>query len=127
MELILDTHVLLWLAQEPDRVSVRDATEINSEHTLFISHVSVWEIAIKLKAGKIELKWDLQTFIKLSIDKHLLNLLPIALDHIYKTQSLPFHHRDPFDRLLIAQSLVQNIPIVSSDSVFEAYGVSRIW
>ena len=127
MALLLDTHVILWMAQEPDRLPMGIHNKLNSEDTLLFSYASVWEIAIKSALGKIELHWPLHEFVDLAIDKHALQMLQISLPHIYHTQQLPLHHRDPFDRLLIAQSVVESIPIISSDSIFDAYGIERIW
>lgn len=87
----------------------------------------MWETAIKVKTGKMQLGLPLEEFIETNVEKHVLKLLLITLPHIYYTRQLPLHHRDPFDRLLIAQSLTENIPVVSSDAVWDAYGVNGIW
>ena len=124
---LLDTHVLLWMAQEPDRLPASANAKINSNEPLFLSYASVWEIAIKSGINKIDLKWSIREFVEMAITKHSLQTLSISLRHIYHTQQLPLHHRDPFDRLLIAQSIVEDIRIISSDVVFDAYGIKRIW
>jgi PIN domain nuclease of toxin-antitoxin system len=127
MALLLDTHVILWMAQEPERLQgiVRD--KLSSEDILLFSYASVWELAIKSAIRKIDLQWSIKEFVDLAMQKHALQMLEISLPHIYHTQQLPLHHRDPFDRLLIAQSIVESIPIISSDSIFDAYGIERIW
>lgn len=107
MPLLLDTHVLLWLAKEPERLSLTVNTKLNSNEVLCLSHASVWEIAIKSAIKKIELDFPIRQFIEIAVFKHSLILLPISLDHIYFVNQLPLHHRDPFDRLLIAQSLTE--------------------
>ncbi len=124
---LIDTHVLIWMAQQPENLSVLSKGILESANELFLSQVSVWEMAIKIKAEKLNIVADLSWFIQSSIEKYKLEVLQISLPHIYHTQQLPLHHRDPFDRLLIAQSMSENIPIISSDDVFDVYDVERIW
>jgi len=124
---LLDTHILIWLAEEPQKLSRKSEFVLNSDNELLLSHACVWEMAIKIKTGKLKLKMLLEEFITKAAEKHKLNFLPILLTHIYQTQILPFHHRDPFDRLLIAQAITENIAIISSDEIFDAYNSNRIW
>lgn len=84
-------------------------------------------MAIKIKTAKLQLQLPLEQFIDRAVEKHRLTFLPVTLHSIYHTQQLPLHHRDPFDRLLIAQALTEHIPVISSDAVWDAYGVQRIW
>lgn len=126
-KLLLDTQILIWLAEEPEKISSLVDPLLNSNNELLLSHVSVWEIAIKTKTGKIRVEMNLEKFIAKAVEKHSLHFLPISLFHIYQTENLELHHKDPFDRLLIAQSIVEKIPIVSSDAAFDAYGIQRIW
>lgn len=127
MPLLLDTHVILWMAQEPERLPVEVRDRLNSEDILLFSYASVWEIAIKSAINKIDLQWSIKEFVDLTIEKHALQMFQISLPHIFHTQQLPLHHRDPFDRLLVTQSIVEDIPIISSDVIFDAYGIERIW
>lgn len=127
MPYLLDTHVLLWLTEEPENLSVIAKDIIDSDNILFLSYASIWEISIKLRSGKLSIKFPLDHFINTAIGKHELKLLPVALLHIYQTQLLPLHHRDPFDRLIIAQSLSENIPVITSDSIFKAYDIECVW
>jgi PIN domain nuclease of toxin-antitoxin system len=127
MPLLLDTHVILWMAQQPERLPDKVRDKLNSEDVLLFSYASVWEIAIKSAISKIELQWSIKEFVDLTTEKHALQMLQISLPHIYQTQQLPLHHRDPFDRLLVAQSIIENIPIISSDVIFDVYGIERIW
>jgi PIN domain nuclease of toxin-antitoxin system len=127
MRILLDTHALLWLTENPKLLSVNANAAINSDDTCLVSHASIWELSIKLGTGKLKIKRPLQEYVELAISKHLLESLPIDLTHIYQTQLLPLYYRDPFDRLLIAQALSENIAIVSSDAIFDSYGVKRIW
>ena len=124
---LLDTHTFIWLAEQPEKLSTTSISVLNSNNELLLSHASVWEMAVKIKIGKLKLKMSLEEFITKAAEKHKLEFLPILLTHIYFTQTLPFHHRDPFDRLLIAQSLTENISIVSFDEVFDSYNAKRIW
>ncbi len=126
-QFLLDTQVLIWLAEEPGKLSKLAESTINSDNRLLLSHASVWEMAIKVKSGKLRLHIRLDEFVMNAVQKHTLEFLPITLPHIYQTQELPLHHRDPFDRLLIAQSLVEAIPVVSSDELWDAYNIRRIW
>lgn len=127
MPLLLDTHVVLWLANEPERLSSAVSEKINSNEVLFLSYSSIWEISLKSAINKIALQFPLPEFVSLLTSKHSLQLLPITLEHIYHVNHLPLHHRDPFDRLLIAQSLEQKIDIVSSDAMLDFYDVKRSW
>jgi len=124
---LLDTHTIIWLANDPKLLSVTAKAALNSESRLLLSHVSVWEMAIKIKTGKLNLQLPLKEFILKATEKHSLDFLAISLDHIYYTQTLSLYHQDPFDRLLIAQSLIENIAIISSDKIFDSYDVKRVW
>lgn len=124
---LLDTHTIIWLANDPKLLSVTAKAALNSESRLLLSHVSVWEMAIKIKTGKLNLKLPLKGFILKATEKHSLDFLDISLEHIYYTQTLPLYHQDPFDRLLIAQSLIENIAIISSDKIFDSYDIKRVW
>lgn len=124
---LADTHVLLWMAELPENIPTRPKAILESGNVILLSHVSVWEIAIKAKTQKLELQFDLSDYIDFSISRYGFQLFPITLQHINYTQQLTLHHRDTFDRLLIAQSFVENIPVISSDEVFDLYGVQRIW
>lgn len=125
--LLLDTHVLIWMSEEPAKLSQTAKLRILTAGELVFSYVSIWETAIKLKTGKLQLRFSLEEFLIKATLKYSLQLLHVSLDHIYHTQQLSLHHRDPFDRLLIAQSLVENLTVVSSDAAWDAYGVQRIW
>lgn len=128
MKLLLDTHAFLWLTLDDTRLSeiARDyISQFNNE--LYLSPASYWEIAIKISIGKYDLSEPLVDFIDREIRHNHLRILPIGLNHADTVSRLPFHHKDPFDRLLIAQSLVEDIPILGCDSVFCAYGIDLIW
>lgn len=128
MNFLLDTHVLIWWSISPGNLSeqVRNLLD-NVDNQLFLSLVSIWEMQIKLQTGKLMLNLPLPELIESQQQTNDLQILPIKLNHIYQIAGLPNHHRDPFDRLLIAQAIVENIPLISMDSVFDAYPVQKIW
>lgn len=127
MPLLLDTQIIIWIEQDRDRIPEAIKQEIALSRETYFSAVSVWEMAIKMKTGKLVLKQTLSLFIENFKQGYKALYMPISLSHIYKTLELPLHHNDPFDRLLIAQALTEDMPIISSDSKFDAYPVKRIW
>lgn len=128
MNLLLDTQALLWFVLNDDRLSKKARESIAPAASLiFVSPASLWEIAIKISLGKYALPVSFADFWEQQMLINDLVLLPISIAHTARVADLPFHHRDPFDRLIIAQSLVEGIPVVSSDELFERYGVERIW
>jgi len=117
----------LWFVEGDSRLPSKCRLDIsNSDNEIFVSHISIWEIGIKTSIGKLKLSKNLQSMINEDVYNHF-DFLRIDLVHIIEATSLPLHHRDPFDRLLIAQSKIENIPIISSDSSFDLYGVNRVW
>ena len=100
---------------------------IASESLVFMSLVSIWEMAIKIKIDKLKLTVSLQKAVQNFQTNYDFQLLNVALSHVYQTEQLPLHHRDPFDRLLIAQSIVEDVDIVSSDEIFDMYNIKRMW
>ena len=127
MALLLDTQIIIWLEEDAIKIPDTIKTMILQEPKVYFSMISVWEMAIKLKTEKLKLMQPLETFIENFQRDYNFFPINISLQHIYYTQQLPFHHRDPFDRLIIAQSLLENIQMVSSDSIFDEYGVNRLW
>ncbi|MGA2546558.1 MAG: type II toxin-antitoxin system VapC family toxin [Rectinemataceae bacterium] len=128
MKYLVDTQALLWWDAEPVRIGSAALKEFsNPDNTLYVSHASVWELAIKLRLEKLQLPSSLGVWLKESVQDNGFTLLPISLDAIMKTQDLIMHHGDPFDRLLIAQAIVNNWPVLSSDAQWDRYPVQRIW
>jgi PIN domain nuclease of toxin-antitoxin system len=111
----------------PSLSAVARTTVTNASNELVFSIGSAWEVAIKHALGKLELKSSYQEFIDRGMKEGPITLLPISLAHLQHVGRLPHHHRDPFDRLLVAQSLVEGLPIVSADPALDAYDVERIW
>lgn len=128
MRALLDTHALLWLADDPGRLPGR-VVEIceNDGNELFVSIATFWELAIKMSLGKIELTDDGLERLAAWCEDNSITMLPIALAHCTRVRALEFVHRDPFDRLLIAQALTEELALISVDGHFAAYGVSAIW
>lgn len=128
MKVLLDTHVFLWWITDDPRLNER-AREIISdgENTLFFSAASGWEIAIKAKLGKLSVPDDLEGFIMEQLAQNDITPLPVRLSHALHVYNLPAHHRDPFDRLLVAQAQVENLPILTGDTAIMQYPVQIIW
>jgi PIN domain nuclease of toxin-antitoxin system len=128
VNLLLDTHTLIWWSISPKRLSQQVSNLLDDEdNTLFLSLTSVWEMQIKLALGKLVLNLPLPELIESQCQTNDLQLLSIKPAHIYALADLPNHHRDPFDRLLIAQAIVEQMPLLSIDSIFDAYPIQRLW
>jgi len=128
MKILLDTHTFMWLEKDVALLSAYGRTIVSHPDTdLFLSHVSIWEIQIKLSIGKLNAKLPLNERVTMAQSLNGLQLLPIKLEHIYVLNDLPLHHRDPFDRLLIAQAVSAGLPLLSKDRKLQAYPVQVIW
>ncbi len=127
MHLLLDTHIFLWLNEQPEKLSTNILSHCEDRNnTLFLSHVSPWEIQIKQQLGKLALDKPLQAMIETQQQENDLQLLPITLEHIYALAELPHHHRDPFDRLLIAQAMVEKMSFISFDACIPDYSINLV-
>ncbi len=127
MRYLLDTHVFLWLAcDDPQLTPAARAIFIDNEQECFLSAASVWEMAIKSSLGKLSIATSVPHLVRGGIERGL-RLLDVTADHAYLIERLPFHHRDPFDRLLVAQAMHEGMPLVSRDAQLDAYPVKRIW
>jgi PIN domain nuclease of toxin-antitoxin system len=127
MKFLLDTHTFIWMADSPDKISERAIAVIqDKENILMLSYVSIWEIQIKVHLSKLTLSKALSEIVQ-EQQKNELRLLPIELSHLYDLSKLNHHHRDPFDRLLIAQAVVEKLPIISNDAVFRNYPIRVVW
>jgi len=128
MKIILDTHAFLWFVDDDPRLSDIARDLIEAEDTQpFLSMASLWEIAIKISLGKLQLKHPYETFISQQLTLNGIGILNLSLEHTAALVTLPFHHRDPFDRLIAVQSKIEKMPLVSTDPAFDAYGVKRVW
>jgi PIN domain nuclease of toxin-antitoxin system len=125
--MLLDTNVFLRYFLEPKRLKRQALADIESfEGDVYVSAVSIWEIAIKSALGRLRIPGDLSAFVRHRMDEARFTELPVAIDHAVAMRSLPLHHADPFDRMLIAQAQVEGLPIVSSDRQFDKYKVRVI-
>jgi PIN domain nuclease of toxin-antitoxin system len=128
MRALIDTHVLIWWTGEPTRLSaLAHEFLVDPGNEPVLSLVSIWEMQIKLSLGKLTLNMPLPELVEDEIQRNRLHLLSIELPHIYALSDLALHHRDPFDRLLVAQALRERLPVISIDAKFDAYGVQRLW
>jgi PIN domain nuclease of toxin-antitoxin system len=128
MRLLLDTHAFLWFIMGSSSLSpsTRDLIE-DGANERFLSAASLWEIAIKVSIGKLTLSAPFDVLFPEQLDSNGIGLLGIEAAHTAVVSTLPFHHRDPFDRLLVAQAVVEGMPIISTDIAFDAYPVTRLW
>jgi PIN domain nuclease of toxin-antitoxin system len=128
MRALLDTNSFLWFISGSDRLSIDAKTVIaDLQNQLVLSTASLWEIAIKVSLKKLDLRQPYGQLIPQQLEENDIAVLPIELNHLRKVIDLPFHHRDPFDRLIVAQALAEGIPVISSDAVFSRYAVRIIW
>jgi PIN domain nuclease of toxin-antitoxin system len=128
MKLLLDTHAFIWWASAPEKLSEQVLVAFQDRNNgLILSVASVWEMQIKLQLGKLKLKASLNSLIEAQQRANDLQVLPIELSHVLALSDLPPHHKDPFDRLLIAQAGAEDASLVSADEVFSRYAVRLFW
>ena len=128
MRLLLDTHAFLWWLDDDRRLSSRGRRLVADETTeVFVSAASAWEIAIKAAAGKLAGALDVAADVSGCLESQGFRPLDITVGHAQRAGSLPLRHRDPFDRMLAAQALVEGLPLLSNDAIFDAYAVQRVW
>jgi len=128
VNILLDTHVFLWFIDENPRLSEPARVLIEAEDSQpFLSMASLWEIAIKISLGKLQLERSYEAFIPQQLALNGIGILNFSLEHIAAIASLPFHHRDPFDRLIAVQSKIEKMTLVSADSSFDLYEIERVW
>ncbi len=127
MKYLLDTHTLLWFLNEDQQLKPSTLELIENADLIYVSIASLWEIAIKYSLGKLSLPNDYKKIFPYQLTQNDIDVLPIKIHHIYGINHLEFHHRDPFDRIIIAQSMAEDLPIISKDGVFDKYDVKCIW
>ncbi len=124
MNLLLDTHIFLWFVNDDPRLSDRLKDLIENESNFsYLSLASLWEMSIKYNLGKLMLAPSYEDFVEREVKESGVILLGIELEHLRINASLPFHHRDPFDRIIIAQSIAEKFPIITVDSIFHQYPI----
>jgi PIN domain nuclease of toxin-antitoxin system len=128
MRYLLDTHTFIWVIQDLKQISEEAQKRLTEPDVkLYLSLASIWEISIKVSTGKLNLQEPLGEFLREQLVLNVIDVLPITFEHVTKVRELPFHHRDPFDRLIIAQSLLENLPVIGKDEWFDRYGLTRYW
>lgn len=128
MNLLLDTHSFLWWDGEPARMPARVLEMCQDRaNRVLLSVASVWEMEIKLQLGKLKLRLPLATIIESQRELNGIEVLPVALSHVLELENLPAHHKDPFDRLLIAQARIEGAAVVTGDAAISKYPVEVLW
>ena len=128
MRLLADTHAVYWYAAADPQLSSTARTRIEDPaNEILLSPASYWEMAIKVSLGKWVLHRPYEEFIDVCLNQYGFVILPVEPKHTAALTTLPFHHRDPFDRLIVAQAIVEAIPVISADTQLDAYGINRIW
>ena len=127
MKILLDTQAFIWFVENDKQLPVNIKKDLENRNSLIvISIASLWEMAIKMSLDKLHLSCGIEEMIE-KVYNNGFEILPILPEHIIKLSSLKYFHRDPFDRIIIAQGLIENLQIVSSDKIFDEYGVTRKW
>jgi len=128
VRLLLDSHAFLWfITNDPQLSATAKALIADPNNEILVSPASYWETAIKVSIGKYPLTAPYETFVTQGIDGNSFRILPIEPRHAAVLTTMPFHHRDPFDRMLVAQAQVEKISVVSNDAILDLYGVNRVW
>ena len=128
MKLLLDSHTLIWAADDPAKLTaLAQGLLQDPSHDRLLSAASLWEIAIKFSLGRLPLSLPYRQWMEKAIVDLGLVVLPITLDHTDRQATLPWHHRDPFDRMLVAQAVEEQIPLISADRALRAYPVEILW
>jgi PIN domain nuclease of toxin-antitoxin system len=128
LRVLLDSHTLLWwILDHPALTPTAREAISDTGNSVLVSAASAWEIAIKFRAGKLPEAAGLVTNFPSEIENEGFELLPISAEHAIRAGLLPVSHKDPFDRMLIAQAQAENTPILSNETIFESYGVRRLW
>jgi PIN domain nuclease of toxin-antitoxin system len=126
MKVLLDTHAVLWFVFDDSQLTATARALIEDpDNDVVLSIASVWEMAIKAGMGRLPLVQPIEEFVPTQLRSTDIVLLPISPEHALGVASRPYHHRDPFDRMLVSQCLVEGIPIISIDEVLDAYGIDR--
>ena len=128
MRVLFDTHILIWLVEGDKNLSAVARSAIEDENnSLYLSIVSLWEITIKLSLGKLDLQLSVDEMVESFLIPGGIEILQIETSHLSILRDLPLHHRDPFDRLIIAQAKSEQMTLISADGMFDQYGISLLW
>jgi PIN domain nuclease of toxin-antitoxin system len=128
VKLLLDTHAFIWLDSNPSRLSERVRSLLQDpNNTLLLSVVSIWEMQIKIQIEKLQISLSLAELVESQRQANMIEILPISLPHVLALDHLPLHHKDPFDRLMVAQANIESATLVSQDETLSRYSVQLIW
>jgi PIN domain nuclease of toxin-antitoxin system len=128
VRLLIDTHTLIWAMDDPTKLSVPATIALQDPaNDLLLSAATVWELAIKIGQRKLALSLPFRQWMDKAIADLQLTTLPVTVEYAERQIGLPTHHKDPFDRFIIAQALVEGMPVVCADVIFDNYGVTRLW
>lgn len=128
MRVLLDTHALIWAVDDPARLGTQARLAIeNDSNDLLVSAATIWEIALKTGLGKLTLSMPYRDWMNRAIADLRAILLPITVEYADTQTTLPYHHRDPFDRMLIAQAKSEDVPLATNDETFDRYAIKRLW
>jgi PIN domain nuclease of toxin-antitoxin system len=128
MKVLLDTQTLLWIVTQNSQLSaVARDIYLDEDNEILLSMASIWELALKISLNKLTMKESLPEFVQNHVKANDIKILNIELPHILALEKLPWHHRNPFDRIIISQSMKENIPILSANEELDFYSVTRIW
>jgi PIN domain nuclease of toxin-antitoxin system len=127
MTYLLDTHILLWFSSGDPRLSRKvKSILLNESNSILLSAASIWEMAIKISLDKLVISMPLKDFLREHVQGNNINILDIAINQVLQLESLPYYHRDPFDRLIIAQAIVEDLPVITADPHFKKYPIACI-
>lgn len=127
MRFLIDTHTFLWMIQDSQQLSQLARSTVESDADLWLSSGSLWEIAIKVGVKKLTLPEPLSDFLDQQLKHNEIDVLVPTTKHFEAVANLPLHHRDPFDRLIVAQAMTEGIPVISVDTAFDFYDIQRLW
>ena len=128
MKVLVDTHTFIWALEGDPRLSKRAKQILTSDsNELVFSLASLWEIAVKIQIGKLGTLGSSVVYVRDEVEEYGMEILPIHYSHILALERLPFHHKEPFDRLILAQAVAESLPLLSDDSQFPAYPVKLLW
>lgn len=128
MKYLLDTHTLLWIVEDSEKLGEKaKQLYLDNSNDIYLSIASLWEMAIKISIKKLDIQLSLSKFVEKHILGNNIQLLNIMVEHVSPLETLPFHHRDPFDRIIISQCIQEKMALISKDRTFDAYQIERIW
>ena len=128
MKLLLDTHTFIWWDSEPERLTQKVLSMLqNPKNVLLVSMASLWEMQIKLQLGRLKLNTPLEELVRGQLEINMIDILDIKLEHILALGQTPSHHKDPFDRLIIAQAGIEEAIVVTKDKMFAEYAIKVVW